>query len=458
MGNLTAVPTNTYVELWKVIYKGKPDWLDYNYPTLSGKIRKRTRKAFKGAKMVCSELCSLMYSEAPDLKASDDLLKILERSGWDKNIKQFSELCAALGGGAFKLYTRDGLLYIDYVPADRFIPVSWDSAGIYEADFLDRRIHNKKEFLRVEKHRKTDTGYNIKQEFYEMGKGEKKMLAPTTPFALGLEIDSDELVNGVDIITDKPLFSYVRLPEANNIDPEAPTGIAFFHNSTDTLEGLDVAFDALQSEITLGRKRIIVPAGAVRKVINVETDEPVRYFDPSDEVYQAFEANDNQDLKITDNSVELRIDELRMAVQTYLDILSVQCGFSAGYLTFDGQSGTKTATEIISENSKTHKTVINVENSFRDAILDIFDSIKAVEKIYKINIGEFDYVYQDNIHQDKDSITNYWLGRLNSNTITLETFLEKVDNLSEEDAKKKASEIREKSATGNVNDLFKVDL
>jgi len=450
----TTLSTQEYIELWKVIYRGYPDWLNYQYATLAGRLQKRTRKSFKGAKMVCTELIGLMYSERPTMKASSDLQAILDRSGWDRNISGFSEKTLALGGGAFKIFTKDNLIYIDFVSAGDFFPVSWDQNGIYEADFLERKIFNKKKYLRIEKHRKIEGGYNILNEYYELGQGGQRN--KTTAYACGLTVDPEVQANGVNIMTENPLFSYVYLPEANNIEDDVRTGISVFANSVDTLEGLDIAFDALRSEVVLGRKRIIVPAQAVRRVVNDE-GVLVKYFDPSDEVYQAFEGDDTTALKITDNTTELRIDDLRMAVQTYLDILSIQIGFSAGYLTFDGQSGMKTATEIVSENSKTHKTSVNLSEAFKDAIESIVESIRAIEPIYNISVGEFSYTYQDNIIEDRATKTAYWTNRLNQGTATLEEMLMNVDGLDEAGAIKQANIIRVANATGTIDNTFEVE-
>jgi A118 family predicted phage portal protein len=448
----TVIVTDAYIESWKSIYRGDNlPWGEYSYPTLQGTKAKRIRKTIRGAKILCSEIADLMYSETPEITASPDILDILKRSGWNRNIKQYSEKVLALGGGAFKLYTKDDKICIDLVPADRFIPISWNAEGVYEADFIDRRTYNNLEYLRKELHRKTATGYNLKQEFYQ--KDIKGNYVKIDPSKVGVEITLEELENGVDIPTTKPLFSYIKLPEANNIEIESPKGISLFANSVDTIEGLDIAFDAFQSEILLGRKRIIIPASAVRKVTD-EDGNRVDYFDRADEIFQAFEGDDVDKLKITDNTVELRIEDLRNAIQTYLDIFSIQCGLSAGFLTFDGQRGIKTATEVISENSKTQRTKVNIENSFRTAILEIVDSIRAIEQLYSITVGEFDYRYQDNIHEDRDSKTKYWTERLNQGTITLERFLMEVDHLTEAEAKTKAEEIRGATATVDINDVF----
>jgi A118 family predicted phage portal protein len=461
MSDLTTMPTNEYIELWKAIYQGCPSWKGTHYQTLAGRKEKRDRKLFNGAKMVCRELTELMYSEEPDINMTKDIQDIFDRSGWDKNNFPFIEKVLAMGGGAYKLYTKDEKILIDFIPADRFIPVSWDDNGIYEADFLDIRVHDKKRYLRIEQHRKSteEIGYVIKQEFYEINikntEG-KVCLTKTTPLKAGYHIDEEEQ-EGVTIKTDRPLFSYIKLPGANNKDLESPLSISVYGNSEDTLQGLDIAFDSLQQELVLGRKRIIVPATAVRKVYDKDNEKLVRYFDPSDEVYQAFDADEKDSLKIMDNSMELRIDEIRMAVQTYLDILSIQVGFSAGYLTFDGQGGIKTATEVISENSKTHKTKVSYEGSIKTAIEDLIESIRSIEGIYKISVGKFSIEFQDNIQEDRDTKTAHWTGRLNDGTTTLEEVLMKIDNLTESEAIAKAEKIRTQNATGNINDITGFD-
>lgn len=467
MATLTVTPTNEYVELWKEIYQGCPIWRETHYQTLEGRKEKRNRKLFYGAKMVCREFTDLMFSEKPDINMSDDLEAILERSGWDQNNIPFIEKVLALGGGAYKLYTKDikgqQQLCVDYIPADRFMPISWDDNGICEADFLDIKVKDNLRYMRIEHHRynETKTGYIITYDFYKIGEPtggnkSKRQLTKVTPKEAGYNVTDEEL-RGVEVITDYPLFSYIKLPGANNKDFESPLSISVYANSIDTLEGLDVAFDAFQQEIVLGRKRIIVPSSAVRKVVN-EDGKRVHYFDPSDEVFQAFDTDDKESLKIVDNSMVLRIDDLRNAVQTYLDILSVQVGFSAGHLSFDGTSGVKTATEVIMDNSKTHKSKVAIENSIKVAIENLVKSIEGVSQYYKINVSNFSIEFQDNIQEDRDSKTNYWTSRLNEGTITLEEFLMKVDNLTEEEANKKAGEIKEKNATGNINNSFQVDI
>ena len=47
----------------------------------------------------------------------------------------------------------NGEIELEYYNADHFVPVSWNSATITEADFHEYIDHNNKKFLRVEAHR-----------------------------------------------------------------------------------------------------------------------------------------------------------------------------------------------------------------------------------------------------------------------------------------------------------------
>ena len=307
---------------------------------------------------------------------------------------------------------------------------------IVEADFISREIINEKSYLKKEKHRKTETGYIIDVEIYDdSSEGSYKRVQSLEP-------------ESVEITVSRPLFAYISNPEANNLSLFSPLGISLYANAVDTLEALDIAFDALVQEIVLGRKRIIVPASATRLFVDTETGKRVRYFDPSDEIFQAFNPEDAQNIKITDNTVELRIEELRLAVQTLLDVLATQTGFSAGTFSFDGVS-MKTATEVISENSKTFKLKQSFENQIKCGVLDLLETIREIGGLYGINTSteEYTMVFNDAVIEDRNSKTNYWLQRYAQGTATLKTVLEELDGMTEEEAEEEAAKIKEQNAT-----------
>ena len=162
-------------------------------------------------------------------------------------------------------------------------------------------------------------------------------------------------------------FQYIRPFGANYADDNSPLGMSIYAPAMNTLHGLDIMFDSLQREFVLGKKRIIAPARAMKKV-PIGNGPPQSYFDADDEVWEALATDTAEDLKIIDNSVDLRVDQHIRGINGDLSILCAQIGFDPGTLSFDAQKGMKTATEVISENSKTFSTVQAHENNVRDAL------------------------------------------------------------------------------------------
>jgi A118 family predicted phage portal protein len=107
-----------------------------------------------------------------------------------------------------------------------------------------------------------------------------------------------------------------------------------------------------------------------------------RFFDENDEAYEALNIDDAEALKIQDNSLELRIKEHAESINAHLSTLCLQMGFSSATFSFDQQNGIKTATEVISENSKTYKTVKTFQNQVTTAIKKLCENIIALGALY----------------------------------------------------------------------------
>jgi A118 family predicted phage portal protein len=438
-----VLQAETRIDVWRSVYKGEPAWLEYRYPTLKGVMQKRMRKSINPAKIVCSEIAGLVWTERPEITTEQGVLDVLENNGFFKVIQRETEYMLALGATIPKLYVDENEIKLDWVQADRFIPVSWDSTGIHEADIIDRRVVNSKQYVRIEKHRKAETGYTITSEAYECV-GDSLVPCSLTVFGM------DEAV----YTSPTKMFFYLGVPEANNLDTDSPLSNSCYANALDTFECIVVAYDALNSEVLLGKKRIIVPAGAVRHVIGSE-GKAERYFDPTDEVFQAFSSNDKDELKITDNSVELRVDEIISAIKAHLDILCIQLGLSVGTLSFDGQS-MKTATEVISESSKTFKTKQTYENAIGDMMLEMFKSIRVLLAVVGTPVKESEDSIQwnDSVIEDRNSKTAYIHSRIQGGTMPKYRAIMELDGVDEAEARTRAQEIKDETATVGFDNLL----
>ncbi len=389
------------------IYRGEPSWKEVKR---SGLYKKGSRRmnCLNMAKILCDEMSALTFSEQTSITVSDESLQgfldsVLSENGFYKNIPPWLSCSYALGGGVLKIYTVNGKIAIDFLPADCFYPLEYNSAQITSGVICSP-------------HTKEGHFYTL-AEIYGTENGNAsvihKLYRSENRSDLGIEVDTHELYDGgLPSGTFEgfglPLFTYFKPASGNNLNPRSPLGLSVFANCFDTLKALDVAFDSFCREFVLGRKRIIVPSSCVRTVVDPETGETRRYFDADDEVYQAMKCDDDKSLSVTDNTMTLRVNEHVDGINALLNILCCQTGLSAGTFDFNSSGGMKTATEIISENSKTFRTAKSNKNMLSEAFKQLARGIIELGKYLEIcpTVKGYDVTvsFSDNIIEDDNTI------------------------------------------------------
>lgn len=491
---------------WKWVYKGFYNaWHLIAAPTIENPKATRRMAYLNLSKAVCSELAGMVWTDQTEVTVStagielaeneeDPLQKFVRKSALEKNnfgvkMGETIEQAAALGGAALKVW-RDVChdsegreiegserLKIGYCMADQFIPTAWDNAGISEAVFISRQAKGGYYYTRLEWHKWDGVTYTITNELYRADQyrtgsrepqdilGMRVPLAEIYPF-----LDETATVDGIE----NTLFSYFRTPTANNIDDNSPLGVSIYANAMETLHALDICFDSFVREFRLGKKRIIVPARMIKTVIDPVSGEPRRYFDATDETYEALSTDDPDSLKIQDNSIELRVDEHVSAMNAFLNILCLQVGLSSGTFSFDAKSGLKTATEVVSENSKTYKTVKNFQNMIRPAVVRLVENIITVAALYDMKtedgqsvreLAERGYTVNvamdDGITQDRQTNINEGMALVGAGLLSKKTFLtdQKYGQcLTPEAADKELEQIAaEKRMTGGMLDRINLE-
>ena len=458
------------VDMWHSLYKGYlstgldgEPWHDVKYHTINGPKTRRMH-SLNMPKVASEEMARLVFNEKCRINVSDEELAenigaVLKQNGFYKRFQTYLEYSFALGGVVAKTYAvtgRNGApeLRIGFVTADCFLPISWSNGKITEGVFINQTKKGTKWYTHLEWHQWEGTEYVIRNELYESDR------ANEIGVRVALETLYPELEQEVRIQNlSRPLFVYFKPNIANNFDTQSPLGISIYANALDTLKAIDIAFDSLIREFRLGKKRIIVPATAVKTVVDPQTGHLHRYFDANDEVYQAFNFQDAESQKPIDISVELRVDEHIKAIQALLDIFSMQIGFSAGTFTFDGQS-VKTATEVVSENSKTFRTKNSHEVIVEEGLKELITSIVEVAELYGIFSAPAEYEvnidFDDSIAEDRDSNADYYLKLKNGGLISVKTALMRILDYTEEQAEEELLRIAAESrqVTGLDVDLL----
>ncbi len=360
------------IDGWARIFENEPPWLTVKRAGL-GKGGKRLLNRLGTAKLLCDEFARKIFAEQADISCGGEIYDkyiyaLLDREGFWKNMPALISLAFAQGGCAVREFIENGIVRIGFAEGRSFYPVSWDNKNITEGIFSTVSARSGYYYSFFERH------------FFSGGNArtESRLYRSSSPDETGIRVPLSELygdaADHAEYPLTVPLFCYFKPDISNNQQTELPLGVSVFSGCTDTLKALDVAFDSFAREFILGRKRIIVPSSCIRTVINPETGNSERYFDSDDEVYQALRCDEDRDLRITDNTVALRITEHVDGINALLNILCFQTGLSAGSLSFDGIQGMKTATEVISQESKTAVTIRSNKNLLAEFIQSICET------------------------------------------------------------------------------------
>lgn len=465
-----------FIYPWQAIYKGfYKAWHEVPLKTLNNpKGKTRTMATMNAGKMACSQMARYVWNERCQITASSGahdpqstqpdplnefLQAVLKENRFGAAFGDLLEKSFALGGGAIKEWVEipkdsdgtdlsQGRIRLGYHMASQFVPTAWNNAYVTSGIFISREARDGFYYTVVEWHKWDGQTYRVTNELYRLpiketaGMASKEAVEPQNILGWWYPLNEiypllspDTTIEGAH----RTFFQYVRPFGANYADDNSPLGMSIFAPALNTLHGLDVMFDSLQREFVLGRKRIIVPARAMRQAASPNGGPPQKYFDADDEVWEALSTDNPEDLKIYDNSVDLRVDEHIQGINGDLSILCAQIGFDPGTLSFDAQNGMKTATEVISENSKTFGTVKAHENNVRDALTEMVHAIFELAVLYGLTwegqsvesllSGGYNVAvtFDDSIIQDKSAEINQGVMLVGASLLSKKKFM--IDTL-----------------------------
>ena len=409
----------TKINEWLEWFKGNTKY--HKYTVYNGSTYVNcTLKSLNLASQLCNDLSDYIFNEKLEITidnetVQDKIMKCLEQNKFLENGNLLQQYVYALGTGAYIPYLENGVLKINYNNATTIIPLEWDNQEITSCLFYSKtKIKGGFEWY-FNLHQKTETGYTIYNEKIQEIKNKYVKV---------------ELADNIREIT-SPIktFSIVKTPDVNNQYMGSPYGISIYGNATDNLLATDRAYDSLDNEIALGKKRVYVKAGATK--FNTDAEGNIKpIFDSNDVVYYQT-PDDEKGEMIKESSFDLRIDEITKALQTQLNLLSKKVGLGNDGLKWEN-GGVKTATEIISEDSDVYRRLKKQENIITNAITDLCYAIASLIGITeKFNVSVF---YDDSIITDTKDTRNQAMLELNGGLISKVQYYQDVYNLGEEEA------------------------
>ena len=241
----------------------------------------------------------------------------------------------------------------------------------------------------------------------------------------------------------------MKTPGMNNKDINSPLGLSIFDNAKTTIDFLNETYDQFMWEVKMGQRRVAVPTQMIKTQYNQDGEKVVvkREFEAGQNVYEQFDNGDmDKGIGITDLTTSIRSDDYIKAINEGLALFEMQIGVSAGMFSFDGKS-MKTATEIVSENSDTYQMrnsiVSLVEQALKELIISMIELAIAYD-LYKGSVPTMDEIsvnLDDGVFTDRNAELDYWIKVVTAGFGTHAMAIEKVLNVTPEEAIKIESEV-----------------
>jgi len=424
-----------HINNWHNWYVGKvPSF--HNYSVWNGKKNiSCERLSLQLAKTVCETWADFLFNEKviitiDDVKIKEWIDNIFDYNNFYVMINQYQEYKAALGTVAYVPFIKNAVIDentgemttaeaigMNYITADKIIPLSWENGIINEMAVYDFRTEKKKNYAYIQLFRIGDDGnYLIDNKLIEI-------MSNGGSAELELNTLSEFAKLAKTIETGSPIKPFIidRLAIANNIEIGSPFGISVFAKSIDNIKSIDMIYDSFYNEFDLGRRRIMVTAEAINITDSGQPtfkDDNVFFIIPKTGV-------NNEKPFIQEIVSTLREDEHEKALLFQLNTFSANCGLGENFYRYGGGS-IATATQVISENSKLFRTLKKHEIILEAVLIDLIRLIISLgNRAMGLNFDEkvnIKIKFDDSIIEDKNSEMNRDLQLVMSGIMTEETY------------------------------------
>lgn len=384
---------------WTKMYMNKAPWI-------SGEVKGLNLPA-----AIASEMARLVTMEA-EINITGS-----ERAGYiAASLKPFLsklpiyvEYACATGGVVFKPYLSDAGIEIDIVKAGDFFPVSFDSAGnITAAVFPEFKRMGKRLYTRLEYQEWDGSRYRIVNKAFVSSKA---VVKTDDVVNLGQEIrlaDVPEWHSLEPFVefhnADRMLFSYFRIPLANNEDMDSPLGVSIFARAVGQIRDADEQYGATLWEFRSKETAIQAADEFFRRdrkgnpILPKGRERLYRAMGPG------IQSKDGSPF-FNAYSPEIRDESFFREYNRIVQKVEFNSGLAYGTLS-DPQVVDKTAEEVKTSKQRSYATVKSIQNSLDDALAALTGAIGAwldIEKMMPPGEAHAICTWDDSMVVDKET-------------------------------------------------------
>lgn len=374
------------LRIWGQLYENEAEWIGGNVrslnlaATIASEIARATTIEMKVEVTGGTRAKFLMEQLGPQLP----------------KIRQMVEYGVAKGGLIMKPYVSDKKVQVDFVQADQFFPVVFDTSGnITSCIFSDQRTIGKKFYTRLEMHTMKKEGCVVtNRAFVSEARDSIGRAVPLTEVDVWADLEPEATIQGVE----KPLFSYFRYPMANTIDVSCPLGVSCYSRAVDLIKEADLIWSNMLWEFESGQRALYVDVLAFGK------DKDGKPILPDKRLYKTIESGSPEGEFFEAWSPEFREASILNGLEAVLRKIEFSSGLAYGTIS-DPNSIEKTATEIVSSKQRSYATIVDTQKALQKALEGLIEAMDIWTTIEKLSPkGSYDtkFEFDDSVVIDKE--------------------------------------------------------
>ncbi len=379
------------ISLWLQMYKDESPWIGGKEHISSMNLASAIAGEF--ARLILTEFEFKLEGSARADFLNDQFKNYL------KNFDNIVEMWGAMGGIAIKPYVsgedpvtgRPDRIQLDFIQANRFYPTAFNSnKEITGAVFIDSKRVGDYLYTRLEHHELKGDHYTVINKAYKSERlntmtTEDDQISVEHPFMQEVPLDTIEEWAGLEPVTEmdgieRPFFLYVKVPRANNIDPQSPLGTSVYSRAVDKIkeadkqysrilweyEAKEAAIDAADDIFDIDKSgKPILPSGKERLF---------RTYDMESKTNAAF---------LQAYSPEIRDTSMFKGLNGILRQIEFLCGLAYGTISDPGEVD-KTATEVKASKQRSYTTVCNMQKAWDEGIEGLIEIMNTLCDLYGI--------------------------------------------------------------------------
>ena len=383
-----------YIRAWHEWMEADGSFYNYRDADGFGRIYEVHRRSIHPAMRVCREWGSLLLNDktsvvCDDQACTDFLNEYFTSSNFMPMAQATVVRAFGMGTGAWALWVDTGKksVKIRHYDARMTIPLTWDEEGVTECAFITRVFYRGKAIDQLQMHLLGDLGtYRIDTVCFDHE---------------GNQMEVSGVLPSYETSSPFATFSIVKPAIDNTRVDMSPYGQSVFADAIDAIQAVDIAFDALVSEVSVSKMRIFLSDVLFDKESDGKGKRVSIPFGKSDcTVFRKIMSTEDV---IQEFAPALRTDSQAAAFRIALQMLGDLCGFGINYFDLDDSGYVKTATEVSSDNSQLMRNIARHEHVLDASIAGISHSLLHIERGFGKELpdeGEVHAIFDDSIITD----------------------------------------------------------